>query len=353
MINCKICNKEFKTNAGGDLTKHLINDHNISLAEYVIKTEYNEIAPVCQCGFCSDLPEFYRGKFKKYAYGHASADWYQTNYIKKYGNPTCKECGKSVNFSNGRKTFPQFCSFVCSGTHNKDVIIEKMTPKIIEKYKNPEYKANISKGIKLRFLDPIYYKAHVERTTLYNQSDASRIIKSINGKKMWSDPAFKRRQSSLIKYATNLPEEVERRSQCQLERFKDPIIREMYFNILKTVSKRFSKLHLSMAHRLNLRELGFVGEQQIGDYCVDELHENKKIIIEINGDYIHANPKYYNADDLITLIGNSYTAEMKWEKDRIRKEKLESLGYTVFVIWESDSFDVIKEKLNKLLQNIS
>ena len=123
----------------------------------------------------------------------------------------------------------------------------------------------------------------------------------------------------------------------------------MHLNVLKTVSKRFSKLHLSMVHRLNLRELGFVGEQQIGDYCVDELHEDKKIIIEINGDYIHANPKYYNADDLITLIGNSYTAEMKWEKDRIRREKLESLGYTVFVIWESDSHDVIKEKLNKLL----
>ncbi len=30
------------------------------------------------------------------------------------------------------------------------------------------------------------------------------------------------------------------------------------------------------------------------------------------------------------------------------QEKLESLGYTVFVIWERDSLDVIKEKLYKL-----
>ena len=43
---------------------------------------------------------------------------------------------------------------------------------------------------------------------------------------------------------------------------------------------------------------------------------------------------------------------MKWEKDRKRQEKLESLGYTVFVIWESDSLDVIKEKLYKLLYKV-
>lgn len=352
MITCKICNKEFKTNAGGDLTKHLLNVHNITLENYVVLTEYDNIAPICECGFCSDRPEFYRGKFKKYAYGHTSAEWYHKNYIIKYGHPVCEECGKPVSFRTGRKEFFRFCSTKCSGTHNKDTIISKMRPKIIENFKDPEYKKKISIGIKNRFLDPVYYAAHVERTTKYNSSEESRKLKAINSKKMWSDPSFKVNQSKLIKYATNLPEEQKRRSKCQLERLKDPIIREMYFNILKTVSKRFSKLHLSMVHRLKLRELGFIGEYNVGDYCVDEIHLDNKIIIEINGDYVHANPKYYNADDIIVLIGNSYTAEMKWEKDRKRQEKLESLGYTVFVIWESDSLDVIKEKLYKLLHKV-
>jgi len=62
MINCKLCNKEFKTNAGGDLTKHLVNDHNISLAEYVIKTEYNEITHVVtvKVSFCLPNAKFNR-----------------------------------------------------------------------------------------------------------------------------------------------------------------------------------------------------------------------------------------------------------------------------------------------------
>src|SRR5574343_1868274 len=84
MIKCKICEMEFKTNAGGDLTKHLLNVHNMTLENYVVLTEYNNITPVCECGFCSDLPEFYRGNFKKYAHGHTSAEWYHTNYVIKY-----------------------------------------------------------------------------------------------------------------------------------------------------------------------------------------------------------------------------------------------------------------------------
>jgi very-short-patch-repair endonuclease len=349
MIKCKICDMEFKTNAGGDLTKHLLNQHNISFENYIILTEYDNIAPLCKCGFCSDRPEFYRGKFKKYAYGHTSTEWHHKNYIQKYGMPVCEHCGIEVEFRSGRKVFPRFCSTTCSGTHNKDTIISKMQPKIIEKYKNPEYKKKMSLGIKNRFLDPAYYTAHVERTTKYNSSEQSRKLKSINSKKRWSDQAFKIKQSKLIKYATNLPLEQKRRSQCQIERLKDPEIRKMYVDILHKISKRFSKLHLRMIDSLQLRELGFIGEYTVGGYCVDEIHLDRKIIIEINGDYIHANPKYYSANDIIVLIGNSYTAEMKWEKDRKRQTKLESLGYTVFVIWESDTLDDIKEKLTTLL----
>lgn len=143
MVICNICNATFTTNAGGDLTKHLMKDHEMTLKDYVILTEYDGNPPICQCGFCSDVPEFYRGTFKSYAYGHTSATWYQDNYIKKYGNPVCEECGCVVEFRKGRKIFPRFCSTVCSGNHNKDTIIEKMRPKIIERYNDPEYKISM------------------------------------------------------------------------------------------------------------------------------------------------------------------------------------------------------------------
>lgn len=348
---CKICNVEFKTNSGGDLTKHISNVHKMTLSQYTIQVEYNGISPICECGFCSDIPEFYRGKFKKYTKGHTSAQWYQDNYIRVNGHPTCDECGCNVSFRKGRKVFPRFCSTKCSGTHNKDVIIEKMRPKIIKRYDtDPEYRKKVSIAVSNRFNDSEYYNAHIERTTKWNQSNRARAIKSVNSKLMWSDDGFSKRQSELIKHSTNSIEEKKRRSIQQKARWKDPITGPMYYKALMSISKRFSKLHVRIRNKLQLDSLGFKGEQKIGRYCVDELHLDKKIIIEVNGDYVHANPKIYKSDDIIRLYGSSYTAEEKWDSDYHRLQMLESMGYVCLVIWESDDLDIIRNKLNTLLK---
>lgn len=107
---------------------------------------------------------------------------------------------------------------------------------------------------------------------------------------------------------------------------------------------RFSKLHQKFLKKLNLRDIGFIGEQRIGRYFVDELNPNSKTVIEINGDYVHANPKIFKAGDIIRLPGNSYTAEEKWESDAMKIRNLSEMGYKVIVVWESDELDEIKQK---------
>ena len=72
MVVCFICKSEFSNNKGGQLTNHLKNDHNITLLEYVILTEYDNIPPKCKCGLCDEIPHLYRGKFLQYAKGHDS-----------------------------------------------------------------------------------------------------------------------------------------------------------------------------------------------------------------------------------------------------------------------------------------
>ena len=52
MIKCTICGKEFKNNLGGQLTVHLLKEHNTSYEDYYIKTILNGIEPKCSCGFC-------------------------------------------------------------------------------------------------------------------------------------------------------------------------------------------------------------------------------------------------------------------------------------------------------------
>lgn len=62
-------------------------------------------------------------------------------------------------------------------------------------------------------------------------------------------------------------------------------------------------------------------------------------IIEFNGDYWHMNPKFYSPDSTRKIIfgcEDTITAQEIWDNDRKRKEALERLGYTVFVVWEDE-----------------
>jgi very-short-patch-repair endonuclease len=111
-------------------------------------------------------------------------------------------------------------------------------------------------------------------------------------------------------------------------------------------------LHKKIKDFLGLKKLGFKSECLIGDFRVDELHEELAFVVEINGNYPHANPKKYKADDEIYLRGKpKQIASELWEKDKEKLAYLKAQGYEVFVIWESDSLDAAKEKFVAALEN--
>jgi len=59
-------------------------------------------------------------------------------------------------------------------------------------------------------------------------------------------------------------------------------------------------------------------------------------IIEFNGDFWHANPKQYKKNEILTHPNNHVIAEELWDNDKKRIDWLESHGYEVLIIWESD-----------------
>lgn len=104
---------------------------------------------------------------------------------------------------------------------------------------------------------------------------------------------------------------------------------------------RKSKIHLIVESILRECGIEFLSEvpnlfssynkklERVYSPIVDILIPSKKLVIEVNGDKWHANPKKYKEDDLIRLWrGNRH--------DGIRKEQIESFGYKVMVLWASD-----------------
>lgn len=60
-------------------------------------------------------------------------------------------------------------------------------------------------------------------------------------------------------------------------------------------------------------------------------------IIEYNGDFWHANPNKYVAEDVIKFPGCSpKTAKSVWELDEMKIKLAEKNGFVVMVVWESE-----------------
>lgn len=72
---------------------------------------------------------------------------------------------------------------------------------------------------------------------------------------------------------------------------------------------------------------------------------DRNIIIEVQGTMWHAKPQIYNEDDLIM---GKIVAKDIWEKDRRKRLKAESEGYSVVEIWE----DEINSKNDEQLQTL-
>lgn len=343
MCICEICKKEFKNNLGGNLTVHLLNEHKIFYENYIILTQYKNIPPECKCGYCNERPVFYRGKFLQYALNHNTFEWKKEKYIEKYGIPKCKKCNENVEFYRGNPR--TYCSIRCFGLDNNGfcnpLVQEKIKSVVKEKYKVenvsqiPSVREKISKSkIGKTFKLTTEWKHHIGESS----------------KRKWQDSQYKKRTSFSIKKSLNTPEQREKRRKNQLKRLENEEYRKLVIDNLCKVSKKFSKLHQKIKNQLQLDKIGFASEQRVGRYLVDELNEQKKIAIEINGDYVHANPKIYRPTDIIYLPGNYYTAQEKWDSDKIKKENLEKAGYKVIVVWESDDLSEHKVKINEYIE---
>lgn len=72
------------------------------------------------------------------------------------------------------------------------------------------------------------------------------------------------------------------------------------------------------------------------DFKIDDF----KILIEVQGDYWHANPLLYSSDDLLSYPGKKVKAKEVWEKDSKKKKNAQKYGYDILYFWEKDLNDM-------------
>lgn len=348
-MKCSICNFEGSDECGV-FTRHLRDIHNITRKEYVVISEYNGIEPICECGYCSETPEFYRGVFRKYAKKHNTFEWRNTNYAKN-NNPTCIVCGDVVGFL--RDVPKKLCdSCISKEGHgfSSSIVQAAITKSIREKY-------GVDNVMKVDSILESHSIALRKITRNYAPTEETKKKNSVASVAMWKSEEHRNKTIPKIIEGVRKPSEIKRRREYVLNR----ILNEPdYLTRLISYSKcsnRLSKLHIRAREILNLSNLGFQPEVPIFRYVADDLHVQSKTIVEINGDYIHANPEIYCGTEEIITHQGSYLAFDKWKYDENRKTYLESKGYTVIVVWERDLKNknkvaeikrVIEESVNKV-----
>lgn len=100
---------------------------------------------------------------------------------------------------------------------------------------------------------------------------------------------------------------------------------------------------------LNDMNISYTANGFLYAYNWDFIFKNK-VIIEVQGDFWHGNPKLYKKDDILL---NGLTVDMVWKKDYRKKTKVETYGYRVYYLWETDINNMddyeLKETLIKML----
>ena len=99
-----------------------------------------------------------------------------------------------------------------------------------------------------------------------------------------------------------------------------------------------SKLEIKIYEYLNEIGLTVTSQFKFSDYyhSYDFLINNTNILIEVNGDFWHANPNIYSSDDELNFPNGKVKAGYLWKKDKININFANSKGYEVITIWEND-----------------
>lgn len=99
---------------------------------------------------------------------------------------------------------------------------------------------------------------------------------------------------------------------------------------------------------LNQLDVEYTANGFLYAYNWDLIFKNK-VIIEVQGDFWHANPNFYKEADILL---DGLLAKDVWKKDNRKRKLVESKGYTVHYFWESDINNMTNEEIYNLLKEI-
>lgn len=343
MVKCEICNQEFKNNLGGDLTKHLRDEHNMSMEDYYVLTKLNGIEPRCQCGLCNERPNFRRGKFSKYAIGHEKHMWQQKQYIELYGHPKCQnpECNNDTQFYRGkpRKYCCHRCSEIAEPCHwNQDKV---------KKTVNKKYCVN-----NVFQLDSVKNKS---KKTMINNWGVEHALQSTE---IYNTMI----KNNIEKYGVEFPQSLsqikEKQKQTLLKRYD--VTHYSKTNEFREMSSKNMCKHnqnINTNHKIRYYKNTHLYYQSMHEYRFLEYCEKRNLLQHVNNSptfkYLNQSfgkwhlPDFKLKTNFIVEIKSSYWLKRQggWDVVNAKKQSVEAKGYQYIFILDENYGEFLKKCL--------
>jgi very-short-patch-repair endonuclease len=284
---CTVCNE--KLEGRSKLIKHNFYQHNVRAPITILNYCYNGVVPKCKCG-CGKNMGYWSEKraYKEWKLGHISKIKNNYNSEKSIKNSaiTRREKSKLGLLKNSPET--KLKKSIARLGDKNPMYGKTHTNEVKEKLKTLQLKLNE---------DPEFREANSKRSTLY-----------------WSDPKVRQDQA-------------ERRSKWMQEhpyQFKP------------------SKLEERLANYFNEWGVSYKRQQRLYNKVFDFTISNTNIIIEVDGDFWHCNPKLFPNGPQFKCQVDAVLNDQR--KNILLKEK----GYKLIRLWEDDinnNINIIKEQI--------
>lgn len=150
----------------------------------------------------------------------------------------------------------------------------------------------------------------------YNHPSIARYAQSRMGKNnpFYTAPNYEERYNNLLK--------VSKRGLYKFLGNRNPKTTE------DRMDKILSKNNINFNRNFSIQ---FKNTWRLFDFLIEG-----KLLIELQGNYYHANPKYYNADDVFIRGSKKITAKQIWNNDKEKFDLANNSTYAFIFFWEDD-----------------
>lgn len=144
-------------------------------------------------------------------------------------------------------------------------------------------------------------------------------------------------------------------SNAKIREWENMSEEDKQIRITRLLNITTSSIETKIGNLLLELNIPFTTQYKINNRYFDFLINDTQIIIEVNGDYWHANPEKYKENDILNLgRGKLMSAKQIWVKDKKKNTQAINKGYKVLIIWEkyirkTSDLELKEYLLNKIM----